>query len=259
MNPKMNNLFEGGNVFKDDAGTVLTKRINRADVIPTIKWLETVTGLELTDHLLGTTGKKETSGDLDIAIDANEVDKNEFAAKLGEYIGKNGGNPKDWIKKSGISVHFKTPIKGEEANGFVQADFMFGERDWMKWSMTGGREGSELKGAHRHVILASIAKTKGMKWSFQNGLMDRETNEVITKDPTEIAKKLLGLSATAKNLQDPEEIIDYIIKLPNYEELVADARETLSREGVQLPKAGKIESFQPGSNAWFRKMIEVVK
>jgi hypothetical protein len=95
----MNNLFEGGNVFKDDAGTVLTKRINRADVIPTIKWLETVTGLELTDHLLGTTGKKETSGDLDIAIDANEVDKNEFAAKLGEYIGKNGGNPKTGLRK----------------------------------------------------------------------------------------------------------------------------------------------------------------
>lgn len=255
----MSNLLEGGNIFKDEAGTILTKRIARADVMPTIQWLETVTGLELTDHLLGTTGKKETSGDLDIAIDANEVDKNEFAAKLGEYISKQGGDPKQWIKKSGISVHFKTPIKGDEANGFVQADFMFGERDWMKWSMTGGREGSELKGAHRHMIMASIAKARGMKWSFQNGLMNRETNEVITKEPNEIAKKLLGQTATPKDLQDPEAIIDYVIKLPNYEELVADARETLSKEGVQLPKAGKVESFTPGTNAWFRRMIETVK
>ena len=110
----MTDLFEGGNVFKDDAGTILTKRINRADVLPTIKWLETVTGLELTDHLLGTTGKKETSGDLDIAIDANEVNKDEFAAKLGEYISKQGSDPKQWIKKSGVSVHFKTPIKGDQ-------------------------------------------------------------------------------------------------------------------------------------------------
>jgi len=255
----MSNLLEGGNIFKDEAGTVLTKRIAKADVIPTIQWLETVTGLELTDHLLGTTGKKETSGDLDIAIDANEVDKNEFANRLAEYIKKEGGDPKQWIKKSGISVHFKTPIKGDESNGFVQADFMFGERDWMKWSMTGGRKGSELKGAHRHMIMSSIAKARGMKWSFQNGLMNRETNEVITKDPNEIAKKLLGQTATPKDLQDPEAIIDYVIKLPNYEELVADAREALSKEGVQLPKAGQVESFQPGSGAWFRKMIEMVK
>jgi hypothetical protein len=255
----MSNLFEGGNIFKDDAGTVLTKRINKADVIPTIQWLETVTGLELTDHLLGTTGKKETSGDLDIAIDANEVNKNDFANKLAEYIKKEGGDPKEWIKKSGISVHFKTPIKGDPNNGFVQSDFMFGERDWMKWSMTGGREGSELKGSHRHMIMSSIAKARGLKWSFQNGLMNRETNEVITKDPNEIAKKLLGQTATPKNLQDPEAIIDYIIKLPNYEELVADAREALGKEGVQLPKAGKVESFTPGTNAWFRRMIETVK
>jgi len=255
----MTDLFEGGNVFKDDAGTILTKRINKADVIPTIKWLETVTGLELTDHLLGTTGKKETSGDLDIAIDANEVNKEEFIAKLSDYIAKQGSDPKQWIKKTGVSVHFKTPIKGDEANGYVQSDFMFGEREWMKWSMTGGREGSQLKGAHRHVILASIAKTKGMKWSFQNGLMNRETNEVITKDPNEIAKKLLGQTASPKNLQDPEAIIDYIIKLPNYEEMVADARQTLAKDGVELPVAGQVESYTPGTGAWFRKMIEIIK
>jgi hypothetical protein len=255
----MSDLYEGGNVFKDEAGTILTRNIARADVLPTVRWLETVTGLELTDHMLGTTGKKEFSGDLDIAIDANEVNKNEFAAKLGDYISKQGGDPKDWIRKSGISVHFKTPIKGDEKNGYVQADFMFGERDWMKWSMTGGREGSELKGSHRHMILSSISKARGLKWSFQNGLMNRETNEVITKDPNEIAKKLLGQTATPKDLQDPEAIIDYIIKLPNYEELVADARQALEKEGVKLPIAGKVESFTPGSGAWFRKMIEIVK
>jgi hypothetical protein len=255
----MNNLFEGGNVFKDDAGTILTKNIAKADVIPTVRWLETVTGLELTDHMLGTTGKKEFSGDLDIAIDSNEVNKNEFAEKLAEYIREQGSDPKDWIKKSGISVHFKTPIKGDPENGYVQADFMFGERAWMKWSMTGGREGSELRGAHRHIILSSIANARGLKWSFQNGLVNRETNEIISKDPNEIAKKLLGQTATPKDLQDPEAIIDYIIKLPNYEELIAKARENLEKEGIQLPQAGTVESYQPGTGAWFRKMIEIVK
>ena len=253
------NLLEGGNVFKDDAGSILTVAIKKADVLPTIKWLETVTGIELTDNTLGTTGLRDVSGDLDLAIDANEVNKDEFVSKLSAYIEKQGGNPKDWIRKSGISVHFKTPIKGDEANGYVQTDFMFGEPQWMKWSLRGGKEGSELKGSHRHIILASIAKARGMKWSFQNGLVNRETNEVITRDPNEIAKKLLGQTASPKNLEDPEAIIDYIIKLPNYEELVADARETLDKEGIKLPSANKVESFQPGSGAWFRKMIEVVK
>lgn len=248
-----------GNVFKDEAGSVLTKQINKADVLPTVQWLETITGMELTDHMLGTTGKREVSGDLDLAIDANEVNKNDFVTKLSMYIDKQGGEPKDWIRKSGISVHFKTPIRGDETNGYVQADFMFGERDWLKWSMTGGKEGSDLKGSHRHIILASIAKAKGMKWSFQNGLVNRETNEVITKDPNEIAKKVLGLSATAKNLEDPEAILDYVSKLPNYEELIADARETLSKEGVELPRPAQIESYQTGTPAWFRKMMEATK
>jgi len=252
-------LLEGGNVFKDDAGSILTVRINKADVLPTVQWLETVTGLELTDNMLGTTGKKDTSGDLDLAIDANAVDKNEFAAKLADYITKKGGNPKEWIKKSGISVHFKTPIKGDEKNGYVQSDFMFGEPNWMKFSLQGGKEGSELKGAHRHIILSSIARNRGMKWSANNGLMSGDGKELVSKDGNEIAKKLLGQTATIKDLADPEAIIDFIIKLPNYEELVKDARETLGREGITLPVAGKVESFVPGSGAWFRKMIEVVK
>lgn len=249
----------GGNVFKDDAGSVLTVSIKKSDVLPTVGWLESVTGLELTDYMLGTTGQKEVSGDLDLAIDANKVNKDEFVAKLSEYIAKTGGNPKEWIRKSGISVHFKTPVKGNEELGYVQTDFMFGEPEWMKWSMRGGKEGSDLKGSHRHIILASIAKARGMKWSFQNGLVNRETNEVITRDPNEIAKKLLGQTAAPKNLDDPEAIIDYIIKLPNYEELVADSRETLEKDGIKLPQANKVESFQPGSGAWFRKMIEIVK
>lgn len=256
----MSNLLkEGGNAFKDETGTILTKRIDRADVLPTIKWLETITGLELTDNLLGTTGKNTTSGDLDVAIDANAVNKNEFAAKLESYITDQGGNPKEWVKKSGVSVHFKTPIKGDEANGFVQADFMFGEPDWMKFSMQGAAEGSDYKGAHRHILLASIAKAKGMKWSFQNGLTNRESSELISKDPNEIAKKLLGQMTSAKDLATVESILNVVQRLPDYDNLVADARETLGKEGVTLPESAKLESHATGTPSWFRRMMEAVK
>ena len=38
-------LNEGGNIFKDPNGQIATRRINKADVSPTIAWLEQVTGL----------------------------------------------------------------------------------------------------------------------------------------------------------------------------------------------------------------------
>ena len=254
-------LNEGGNIFKTPEGEPATQRINKYDVVSTLEWLEPIVGLELTDNMLGTTGKKSTSGDLDVAVDATKTTKQEVEAKLRDWVSKNaeGEDPKQWIRKTGISVHFKTPINGNPDNGFVQTDLMFGDPVWMKFSLQGSGEGSEYKGTHRHILLSSIAKTKDMKWSPNDGLKDRETNEVITKDPNQIAKTLLGQSATADTMSSVETIVKYIIKLPNYEELVADARETFARDNLELPKANAVESWQPGSIGWMRSMIEICK
>ena len=46
-------LNEGGNVFKTPDGGEATQRINKADVEPTLKWLEKIVGFNLTDHMLG--------------------------------------------------------------------------------------------------------------------------------------------------------------------------------------------------------------
>ena len=253
-------LNEGGNIFKTPEGDAATQRIQQSDVVPTLQWLEGIVDLELTDNMLGTTGKKADSGDLDVAVDSTKITKGELETKLADYVNKNheGEDTKQWIRKSGISVHFKTPIKGDPANGFVQTDLMFGDPEWMKFSLQGSGEGSSFKGVHRHILLASIAKTKDMKWSANNGLIDRETNELITKDPNQIAKTLLGQTATPSTIDSVEGIIGYIKKLPNYEELVADARETFEKDGLELPKAGQVESFQPGSIGWMRQMIDIV-
>ena len=49
-------LNEGGNVFKTADGQDATQRINQADVEPTLKWLEKITGLNHVDNMLGSTG-----------------------------------------------------------------------------------------------------------------------------------------------------------------------------------------------------------
>ena len=255
------NIFEGGNVFKDADKNPLTQRINQADIPDTIAFLEKQTGTDFTmdkgeDDVpikwLGTTGRKADSGDLDLSVDANEIDKKEFATKLKSIFGN------DSVKLSGDSVHLKTPIKGDEANGFVQTDFMFSDDPtFQQWSIRGGLPDSPYKGTHRHILLSSIARERGFKYSAKNGIMDDAGTEVITKDPNQMAKMLLGQTATNKDLLSVESIINYIKKLPNYEALVGRARETLGKEGVDLPKADQIESYQPGSLGWMRQMIDI--
>lgn len=237
-------IKEGGNVFKDENGGPGTQRINKADVAPTIKWLEKITGLELLDNALGTTGKKDTSGDLDIAVDVSKLSKEDLVS-----IFTKAGYDKSYVKKSGDSVHFKTPINGDEKNGFVQTDFMFGDPEWMKFSMAGGAQDSQFKGMHRHLLLSSIAKAQGLKWSYKNGLVNRETGEVITKDPNKIAEMLLGKGKTREDMASVESVNSAIKQRSDYEDLIAQAKEDFSREGLELPKSLNESLLEEGSDA----------
>lgn len=235
------NLFEGGNVFKQTSGEPATQRINQADVETTVRWLEKLTGLNLVDNMLGTTGKKETSGDLDLAVDAAVVSKDVLIKHL-----LNRGIPASDIKKSGDNVHLKTPINGNPELGHVQTDFMFGDPKWQHFSLQGSPAGSPFKGVHRHLLLASIAKAQGMKWSYKNGLMDRATNQVISQNPTEIAQTLFN--GSAEDLNSVEHIVAAIRGRSDYEQLIADARTVFARDNLTIPGEEKLTE---GSAAWF--------
>jgi len=225
-------LNEGGNIFKDKkTGEVFTQRINRDDVEPTLRWLEGNLGLDLVSNTLGTTGRKATSGDLDIAVDESSISKEELISKL---LGIEG-TTKDDVKKGGINVHFKTPIKGDSSNGFVQTDFMFGSPEWLKFSMQGGVEHSEYSGKHKHVLLASIAKAtktpeypEGLKWSHTEGLVDRASNDSISKNPEEVASILLGKGFKGSDLSNVESIVNAIKNRNNFDELVSNANQTFA-------------------------------
>ena len=287
MNSK---LLEGGNVFKSLDKQPLTQRIATKDVPATIAFIEQITGLDFTKELdpddkkpvkwLGTTGRKEdpdgtfdlnSSGDLDLSVDAREITKEDLIAKLAEWCRSNGieeeeifnkGTKKNdgWIKDAGDNVHFRTPIGGSQTNGFVQADFMLTVNPkFQQGSMIGGR--GQYRGEHRHILLSSIARGRGMKYSPKFGLLHGDTNEPVENgdDWNVIAKQLLGQTATTRDIKSVDGIIAYIIKLPNYDELVAGARETLGKQGIELPVKEAFESYVPGSNAWMRRMINIIK
>ena len=227
------NIFEGGNVFKDGDGRALTQRINQTDVKPTLAWLDQMLpGLDLQNNTLGSTGLKPTSGDLDVAVNANLVTKEQLVHRLSQWVQSHGLKPEDYIRKTGTAVHFKTPIVGDPNKGYVQTDFMFLKNvPWSKFVLTAPAN-SEYKGVDRNVLMNSMAKSMGYKLNQIAGIADRATNQVITDDPDKVAKLLLNKSATRDDLYSVETIIQALANDPKRDAKLADAREHFANQGV---------------------------
>ena len=229
-------LLEGGNVFKDAEGNPLTGRINQSDVPATVAWLEQLTGIEFPrERWLGSTGKAPTSGDMDLAVDANEVSKDQLAAKLTQWIVGHKLPPAEWIKKGG-EVHLRTPIQGRPDLGYVQTDFMFFPNlDWGTFYYNQGA-GSAYKGMNRAVLMSSLAKHYGLTLG-SNGVISRANKQLITMDPDEAARMILGPKATRANLSTVETIFAALAQDKDREVKIKDFREYLNKEGLQQPDA----------------------
>ena len=243
-------LNEGGNVFKDAHGKPLTQRIKQADITSTVAWLETVTGLDLSHDKdeagipvkwLGSTGKKPDSGDLDLAVDANEITKAELKGILDAWATKNKQDPRDWTKLTGEAVHFKTPIQGDPKRGYVQTDFMFmPDMEWGTFWLGGGA-GSAYKGVFRNVLMSSIAKALGLKASAK-GIISRQTDRAVTMDPDQAAGILLGPNYNRNQMMTVESIYKALAMDPDRDAKLADFREYIAHEGVKEPEMGVAES-----------------
>jgi len=230
-------LNEGGNIFKDDKGQVTTRSISRDEVPSTLNWLEKITKIPVRGNTIGSTGRKPTSGDIDVAVDAELTKKDDLYNKLMAWAATQSGSPKDWIRKSGISIHLKTPISGDPSNGFVQTDFMFyNDVDFAKW-MGNYDPNTKFKNADRIILMNSIAKSQGLKMSPDTGLVTRETGKFITRDPDEIARIFLGPHAMASDLNTVETIMSALSHDPDMQAKTADARDNFAARGLDLDSA----------------------
>jgi hypothetical protein len=191
---------------------------------------------------------KTTSGDLDLAVDPKIISKQELESKLTKWAESHGFDPREWIRKSGVSVHFKAPITGREDRGYIQTDFMFVQKpDFSKFLMRAD-PGSEYKGVTRNVLMNSIAKAAGYKLSPNSGLVSRTNNEVITDEPAEIAKLILTKNATEKDLFSVEAILGALQNDPQRDQKLEDFRGYAEREGFQF------EQIQEGGSDWLARL-----
>jgi len=170
----------GGNAFK----TFELSRIRREDISATVQHVVDTVALDdftyeyAMSSLMGSTGKKPDSGDIDFAMNTYEsklvgetvrplFDKHEFMEHLYNVIpgtAKNskGGtfNPRintQTLKMGNLMTAW--PIAGDEANGLIQVDFVFGNFELLQFThYSPSSEESEFKGVFVSQSIGILAK-----------------------------------------------------------------------------------------------------
>lgn len=199
-------LNEGGNIFQ---GTEPFDHKLIPDMMKQVNSVMSKTGVKALPIGSGATPTPgKISGDLDMIADAGQIrdyfgvkDNKNAKIELEKLFQQAGFE----TKKTGQIVHVKTNVGGTGQ----QVDIMVvdGGETAQKFHVHDIPQGSPYKGVHKQMMIAALAKENGMKWSPYKGLVDRETNELVSSNLDEIAKKLLGDSASAKDLGSVESIV----------------------------------------------------
>lgn len=216
--------MEGGNVFPGQTAPfdheLVAGMVDELNKI--LDPIDGVNALPIGSGANPTPGKK--MGDLDIIIDAQAV-MNYFGApdiktakqQLEQLFAK-----KYDTARTGQSVHVKLYPQGSKTGAQVDIMVIPDAEKVAKFHTHQIPLNSEYKGKHKQIAMSNLAKNRGYKWSAFKGLIEPNTNQAIT-DLDEIAKILLGTSATANNLSSLETILQALPK-PQAVDLMKDLK-----------------------------------
>ena len=144
-------LLEGGNATKKFG----TTRAKKEDIENALRFVSKTIGVSqqhLRDSLLGSTeltllGKKQDSGDIDVAMEIKGSNYDEIHAKMMAALNNEG-----YFNKGGKIGSYAVPVGGGRK---VQVDLMFVDsKEWAKFIYHSAQgRGSEYPGAVRNIIL----------------------------------------------------------------------------------------------------------
>ena len=247
-------LTEGGNVF-DDVTAIKKQYVPQIinviqDIMPD--------GINIIPHI-GSAGYKVESGDMDVFVDATEVqqffnakDDKQTKIELRKFIEAQGYQ----CALSGRNVHVRMPVPD---GSFVQVDVMVipdagRVAPFHQHGLSGQYNDPEFKGGELFILYSSIAKALGLKFSpFEGKLVDRTTNEVVANNKDAVAKILLNPNATGADLASVKTILKALANDPRKEEKLAQAREDAKKNLIHLP-----ESAPAGTPSWFRQIQNIL-
>ncbi len=162
-----NLIYEGGHAIGG-----ITNQIARENIQPTLDFFENIVfkPLGITRDCwtaeLGSTGKKDFSGDIDIAVNYNDIRKitglttdKDIDDQIKELLTKNGI---EFTTKNGINI--KVPLQGTQTGEFAQLDlFKTTNIEFTKFAKFGpSPDESKYKGAVRSGFLRQMLKIVSM-------------------------------------------------------------------------------------------------
>lgn len=247
-NPLLN---EGGNVFGN------TDRIKREDIKPTLlQFFKEFTQVfpKAEAHFramktLGSVGKKDYSGDIDLALDEKSLDniddwginqqrinelfadfkkrartasdssllKKAFITTIAEKLEQSDTDIVPDVKgASGGSLFVNFPQyneQGEKIGTNVQIDVNIGDVDWLSFAYYSASYKGNVKGLHRTQLMLAMFAHKGYVFSHNYGVKDRETQEVVANNPQQaidLLNKLYGINLDQDTLSDYFKLMNVI-------------------------------------------------
>jgi hypothetical protein len=97
--------------------------------------------------------------------------------------------------------------QGQHVGSGVQIDWMIGDLNWLKFSYYSAAypEASNVKGLHRTQLMLSAFQVAGLSFNHVTGVKDKQTGEVIARDPEQalaVLSKALGFRITQADAED---------------------------------------------------------
>jgi hypothetical protein len=157
------------------------------EIKPTLEKLEQSLGMDLQNWTLGSVGKKEFSGDIDIAVQINSPEEfKELERKVAASPIVIDQQPKGGLLLTTTMIVNYDPEKQSTdpahgpRTGKVQVDFMpGGDPNWLKtYYHSPSREESKYKGVFRNILISTIA-----------AMYDREKSEETIDDGRPVSVK----------------------------------------------------------------------
>lgn len=242
---------EGGNVWSNSAS------IKKEDIKPTLeKFKDEFTRIFPISSkyfssviTLGSVGKKDVSGDIDLAIDEkafedinewgldpqyvtglfakfkkrarssvdSQIMKRAIIVAISEKVNKESSIINTDTKSAGNGTLFcqfpQYNSDGKENGYSVQIDINVGNVDWLRFAYYSDSYKGNVKGLHRTQLMLSLFSYKGYTFSHNYGVKDKETQELVANEPKKAVKLLndkYGFTLTEKILSNYFNLQDFL-------------------------------------------------
>lgn len=255
-------LLEGGNVWDNSAPikkeyikpTLEKFKAEFSKIFPVAsKYFDSVI-------TLGSVGKKDVSGDIDLAIDEKafedvndwkldpayltelfakfkkrsrsatdaQIMKRAVIVAISEIVNKESKIIETDTKSSGSGTLFcqfpQFDENGKETDLSVQIDINVGDIDWLRFAYYSDSYKGNVKGLHRTQLMLSLFSYKDHTFSHNYGVKNKESQEIAAKNPEEavnLLNDMYGFNISEKILQNYFDLQEFLKKNLKLEDLHA--------------------------------------